>query len=119
MQKSKFADGQIIDAPMCAEAGVAVLTLSRFRVQYELTLPRFHVPSRSGSDHRGLAGDRRKKADRGMQALAIVIAFDSIDDIQASLRSRFVADLVDPLDFQGLEEAFHRGVVPRIGPATH
>lgn len=45
-----------------------------------------------------------------MQALAIVIAFDLVNYIQASLRSRFVADLVDSLDFQGLEKARHRAL---------
>jgi len=54
-----------------------------------------------------------------MQAPMIVKAFDPIDDVQASLSSGFVLELIDALDLQRLEEAFHRCVVPAVAPVTH
>ena len=56
---------------------------------------------------------------RGVKPLAIVISLYPVNDIQASLGSRFVTCLVDALDLQGLKEALHRCIVPGIGTPTH
>lgn len=54
-----------------------------------------------------------------MKALPIVVALDPVDDIQTSLSARFVANLIDSLDFQGFEEALHRRVVPGVSATAH
>ena len=49
----------------------------------------------------------------------IVGAFDPVNDVEPRFGTGFVAELMDALDFQGLEEALHRRIVPAVGPATH
>jgi hypothetical protein len=54
-----------------------------------------------------------------MQAPMIVEAFDPANDVEPSLGAGFVAELIDAFDFQRLEEALHRGIVPAVGLAAH
>jgi len=49
----------------------------------------------------------------------IVEAFDPVNDVESSLGSGVVSDLIDALDFQGLEETLHRRIVPAISFAAH
>src|SRR5436190_11464406 len=57
--------------------------------------------------------------DRRMEALPIVEAFYPVDDIEFGLGARFVANAMEAFNFQSLEEAFDRGVIPTVGPPAH
>ena len=54
-----------------------------------------------------------------MQTLRVVEALDPVNQIESSLRSRCISHSIDPLDFQRLEEALHRRIVPAVALATH
>jgi hypothetical protein len=54
-----------------------------------------------------------------MQTLSVVEAFDPTDDLQARVRPCGIPLRMDQLDLQGLEEAFHRRVVPTVSTPAH
>ena len=62
---------------------------------------------------------RGEEAIGRVQALAVVPALDPVDDVQPGLRLRVVAYLMNALDLQRLEEAFHRRGVPGVGLPAH
>jgi len=49
----------------------------------------------------------------------IVEAFDPVNDVESSLGTGFVSQLIKALDLHRLEEAFHRRIIPTICSATH
>ena len=54
-----------------------------------------------------------------MEAGSIVKALDEGEDIALGLGTGFVMAMMDEFGLQGMEEAFHRGIVVAIGPAAH
>src|SRR5438094_1662773 len=54
-----------------------------------------------------------------MQSIRIVETLDPINQIKSRLRARCISQSIDPFDFQRLEEAFHRRIVPAISLPTH
>lgn len=54
-----------------------------------------------------------------MNSHAVIEALDPIHDVQTSLGPSVIAYLVDALDLQGFEEAFHRRVVPGVALPAH
>ena len=54
-----------------------------------------------------------------MNSLSIVETFDPIDDIEPRLGPGFIAGSMDSFDFQGLEKALHRCIVPAVTSPTH
>jgi len=54
-----------------------------------------------------------------MNALSIVEAFDPIDDIELRLSPGFITGSIDAFDFQGLEKALHRCIVPAVPSPAH
>jgi hypothetical protein len=66
--------------------------------------------------HEGFLGlYRRAIPDRGMNSFAIVISLNPVHDIEPGVIPGFIAQLVDPLDLEGLEEALHWRIVPGVG----
>ena len=54
-----------------------------------------------------------------MGALAIVEAFDVIEDFGARLGVRREVTAVDEVEFEAAPEAFHGGVVVAVGASAH
>jgi len=54
-----------------------------------------------------------------MQSSAIVESLDVVEDVAASLRARIENEVVEPLSFDGVEEALSEGVVPAVPSAAH
>src|SRR6185503_12153388 len=63
--------------------------------------------------------NRRTVAQRTMGTVAIVEAFDVIEDLRASLGAGFKATAIDQLQFECAPEAFHGGIVITVAAATH
>src|SRR5216110_275504 len=54
-----------------------------------------------------------------VSALAVVEAFDVVEDLHASVGAGLEGTAIDQLQFEGAPEALHGGVVIAVGSAAH
>src|SRR5579872_3844527 len=56
---------------------------------------------------------------RGVPSVVVIEDLNVLDDRRAGLRPRGEVSVMDQLLLQRGKEAFHRGVIPAVGPAAH
>jgi len=54
-----------------------------------------------------------------METIAVIKHFDIPDRISSGLVSGSINDIRDPFGFQGVEKAFHYGIVPAVALSAH